>query len=50
MGNFDFLGPNRLILDLELGSKIILGSIHIVKQLLFSMFPLFLTFDFDFIL
>ena len=37
---FGFLGPIRLFL----------GSIHIVQQLLFSMFPSFLTFDFYLIL
>ena len=29
-------------------SKILLGSTQIVQQLLFSMFPLILTFDFDY--
>ena len=35
---------------LRSGSEIVLGSTHIVQQLLFSMFPSILTFDFDLIL
>ena len=35
---------------LELGSKIVLGSTHVVEQLLFSIVPSILTFDFDLIL
>ena len=34
----------------EYGSTTGLGSTHLVEQLSFSMFPLILTFDFDFIL
>ena len=30
--------------------QIVLGSTHIVKKLLFSLFPSILTFDFDLIL
>ena len=32
------------------GSKTVLGSVHIVEQLLFSMFPSILTYYFDLIL
>ena len=32
------------------GLKTVFGSIHVVEQLLFSMFSLILTFDFDLIL
>ena len=35
---------------LETGLKTVLGSTHVVKQLLFSMVPSILTFDFDLIL
>ena len=31
-------------------SKTVMGSIHVVTQLLFSMFPSILTFDFDLVL
>ena len=37
-------------LGLEKGSKIVLGSTHVVEQLSFSMFPSIRTFDFDLIL
>ena len=45
-----FLGPNVLFWGLGSGSEIVLGSTHTVKQLLFSIFPSILTFDFDLIL
>ena len=45
-----FWGPDGLILGLGLGSKTVLGSIHVVEQLSFSMLPSILTFDFDLIL
>ena len=32
------------------GSKTVLGSAHVVEQLLFSMLPSIVTFDFDLIL
>ena len=35
---------------LRKGSKTVLGSIHVAKQLSFSMLPKILTFDFDLIL
>ena len=47
---FTFGGPNGLFLGLGNGSKIVLGSTHIVEQLSYSMFPSILTFDFDSIL
>ena len=34
----------------ESGSTTVFGSTHLVEQLLFSMFPSILTFDFDSIL
>ena len=34
----------------RVGWKTVLGSTHVVKQLLFSIFPSSLTFDFDLIL
>ena len=40
----------ELRLGLGKGSKTVLGYTHVVEQLLFSMFPLILTFDFDLIL
>ena len=43
-------GPNGLFWGLGSGSKNTLGYPHIVLQLLFSMFPSILTFDFDLIL
>ena len=46
---FTFGDPNGLFLGLGKGSKIILGSTHLVEQLSFSMFPSILTFDFDLI-
>ena len=45
-----FWGLNELFLGLRKGSKTVLGSIHVVEQLSFSMFPSILTFDFDLIL
>ena len=40
-----FLDPNGLFL----GSKTVLGSIHVVRQLFYSMVPSKLSFDFDLI-
>ena len=37
-------------MGLGCGSKTVLGSTHVVKELLFSMFPSIQTFDFDLIL
>ena len=45
-----FWGPNGLFLGLGKGSNTVLGSTHVVEQLLFSMLPWILTFDFDLIL
>ena len=42
-----FLGPNVLFWVLRSGSEIVLGSTHTVQQLLFSLFPSILKFDFD---
>ena len=40
LGSFlTFWGPNGLFLGSGFGSKTVLGSTHVVKQLLFSMFP-----------
>jgi len=51
LGSFlTFLGPNVLILGLDLGSKAILGSTHVVEQFLFGMIPSILTVKFDLIL
>ena len=44
-----FLGPDKLFLESGYGSKTVLGSTHVVEQLLFSMFSSILTFDFDLI-
>ena len=44
------MGPIRLFLGLEWGSKNVLGSTHVIKQLLFSIVLSTLTFDFDLIL
>ena len=43
---FTFWGPNGLFLGLGKGSNTVLGSTHVVEQLLFSIVPSFLTFDF----
>ena len=48
MSFFTFWGPNRLFLGSRKGSKNVLGSIHVVEQLLFSIVPSILTFNFDF--
>ena len=40
----------ELRLGLGKGSKTVLGYTHVVEQLLFSMFPSILSFDFDLIL
>ena len=44
-----FWGPKGLYLGLEKGLITVLGSTHVVQQLLFSIVPLILTFDFDLI-
>ena len=44
-----FWGPNRLFSGWK-GLKTVLGSTHVVKQLLFSIVASILTFDFDLIL
>ena len=44
------MGPNGLFSELGLGSKTVLGSTYVVEQLLFSMFTLIMTFEFDLIL
>ena len=50
LGSFlTFFGPNGLFLDLRKGSKIVLGSTHIVEQLLSSMMSSILSFYFDLI-
>ena len=49
MGHFDVLGPNELFSGLGVVKKTVLGSTHVVKQLLFSKIPKILTFDFDLI-
>ena len=41
-----FWGPNGLFLGLGKGSNTVLGSTHVVEQLLFFMLSLILTFDF----
>ena len=43
-------GPNGVFLGMEKGSKTVLGSTYVVKQLPFTIFLSILTFDFDFIL
>ena len=45
-----FWGLNGLFLGSGKGSKIVLGSTHVVEQLLFSIVPSILTFDFYLIL
>ena len=51
LGSFlTFWDPNGLFLGLWKGSKTVLGSIHVVEQLSFSMLPSILTFDFDLML
>ena len=47
---FYFLGPQRAIFGVVESSKNVLGSTHVVEQLLVSTFPSILTFDFDLIL
>ena len=42
-----FWGPNGLFLGSVWGLKSILGSTHVFEQLLFSIIPSFLSFDFD---
>ena len=45
LGSFlTFWGPNGLFLGLWRGSKTVLGSTHVVEQLLFPMFPSILTY------
>ena len=43
-----FWGPNGLFLGLGQGAKTVLGSTYVVEQLLFSVVPSIMTFDFDF--
>ena len=43
---FYFFGPNGLFLGFGKGSKNVLGSTHIIEQLLFCMLPSFLIFGF----
>ena len=40
-----FFGPNDLLLGLGSGSKTVLGSTHVLEQLLFSIVPSIMTFD-----
>ena len=47
---FYLWGPNGLILGLGWGSTTVLGSSHVVEQLLFSLLLSILTFDFNLIL
>ena len=47
---FTFLGPYGLFLGSGSGLKTVLGFIHVVEKLSFSMFPSILIFDFDLIL
>ena len=44
-----FWGPDGLVLGSGLGSKIVFGSTHVAKELLFSIVSSILTFDFDLI-
>ena len=43
------VGPNGLFSESGLCSKTVFGSTHDVEQLLFSMFPVIVTFEFDLI-
>ena len=45
-----FWDANKLFLGSGQGSKTILGSTHVVEQLIFSIVPSILTFDFELIL
>ena len=45
-----FWGSNGLFSESRLGSKTVLGSFHVVEQLLFLMFTLIMTFEFGLIL
>ena len=45
-----FLGPDKLFLESGYGSKTVLGSTHVVEQLLFSIVLSILMFNFDSIL
>ena len=47
---FTFWGANGLFLGLRKKSKTVLGSTHVMEQLLFPIVLLILTFDFDLIL
>ena len=50
-GHFQFFGgPNELFLGSGYSSRTVLGSTHVVEQLLFSIVPSILTLDFDLIL
>ena len=44
---FTFWGPNGLFWGLWYGSKTVFAFNHIVEQLLFTMIPSFITFEFD---
>ena len=44
---WSFLGPSGLFWESGYGLKTVLGSTHGVEQLLFSVFPSIMTFDFD---
>ena len=48
--DFDFLGPKLAIFGVRLRFKTVLGSTHVAEQLLFSIVPSILTFDFGLIL
>ena len=45
-----FWGLNELFLGSGYSSRTVLGSTHVVEQLLFSIVPSILTLDFDLIL
>ena len=45
-----FWGPNGLLVGLGKGLNTVLGTTHVVEQILFSIVPSILTFDFDLIL
>ena len=50
-GHFElFWGPNELFLGSGYSSRTVLGSTHVVEQLLFSIVPSILTLDFYLIL
>ena len=47
---YTFWGPKWDIFGTGVGFKIVLGSTHVVEQVLFPIVPSILTFDFDLIL